>query len=119
VCFARCKIWLHSGDNVSGVESGLTSNEIAPKGKKISWNSLTFIGLYGSSGPSKSTISASLVLRCDRGWVNRPRFVARLVRDCVRVIRARVWLAGFGPELLHMDSVSVSCFSRSRPWWVT
>jgi hypothetical protein len=77
------------------------------------------MGLYGSSGPSKSTISASLVFRCDRGWVKYPRVVARLVRDCVRVIRERVWLVGFRLELLCMDCVSVSCFSRSRLQWLS
>jgi hypothetical protein len=48
--------------------------------------------------------------------VKRPRFVLRLVSDCVRVTLGRDEVE-FRREvvLLRIDCVSVSCFSRSRP----
>ena len=46
--------------------------------------------------------------------MKRPRFVLRLVSDCVLVTRAREEVCERA-LLLRIDCVSVSCFSRSRP----
>jgi len=74
-----------------------------------------FTGRYKSSRPSKSTISASLVLICARGCEKPPRFVPRRVRDCVLVTRevSLLLVVSNAEVCVCVDCVSVSCSSKS------
>ena len=67
------------------------------------------MGLYGSSGPSKSTRTSAVVFTCDRGWSKTARLCVKLCMRDILPLLVALYAVVLSPPWI---SSAVSAFSR-------